>query len=316
MTAFPDLPFAPWQDTCATLHMVCQIVGKYRLAHTPWQIHSWHATLYPTARGLTTGLIPDPQVPTTVTIDIATGAVRVEALGGAMAEVPLRPMSIAGFFEAFARALKTVGATPRLHGAPNEVVDPVPFAQDAAERPLDLEAVRRYHRALVAITAVYEVFRAGFLGKSSPVHLFWGSFDLAVTRFSGAPAPKHPGGIPALPDAVTHEAYSHAVTSTGFWPGGNGADEAMFYAYAYPTPDGFSDGPIAPAEARWDAALGEFLLPYAAVARADDPAATLLAFMDHAFVAAARRAGWDEALDAPFGKPRVVRPLDWRRARG
>jgi Family of unknown function (DUF5996) len=195
-----------------------------------------------------------------------------------------------------------------IHGAPNEVPDPVPFAQDAATRPYDREAVQRFHQALVRIDRVFTRFRTGFLGKVSPVHLFWGSFDLAVTRFSGRGAPLHPGGVPALPDAVTQEAYSHEVSSAGFWPGGGGVDEPMFYSYAYPVPDGFADRPVAPAAARFDQALGEFLLPYEAVRTSSDPEGDLMRFLQSTYEVAAETAGWErQAVECSFGVPRVPR---------
>lgn len=310
MNAWPLLPFEPWAQTCDALHMFTQIVGKYRLAHTPWINHSWHAVLYPTPRGLTSGLISDPAVPTQATFDFVEGVVRVEAAGGARAEMALEPMSVAAFFERFCDTVARAGGTPTIHGAPNEVADAVPFSEDRAGRPFDIEAVRRWHRALLSVSGVFEIFRSAYIGKVSPVHLFWGSFDLAVTRFSGRTAPRHPGGIPALPDAVTWEAYSHEVASAGFWPGGGGADEAMFYAYAYPTPEGFGAEPIAPAAAYWDETLGEFLLPYSAVAQADDPAGALLSFLEAGYRAAAKTGEWPSAaLEAPYGVPRVPRPV-------
>ncbi|WP_420391577.1 DUF5996 family protein [Acuticoccus sp.] len=310
MSRWPEIPYAPWQETCRALHLYCQIIGKYRLAHTPWINHSWHATLYPTPRGLTTGTIHDPAVPTEVRLDVHEGAVIVEAMGGQRAHVALGPMSVADFFDRFRDAVRSVGGTPTIDGAPNEVPDPTPFREDCDGRPYDGEEVRRWHRALASVAGVLEEFRSGWLGKVSPVHLFWGSFDLAVTRFSGREAPRHPGGMAALPDAVTWEAYSHEVSSAGFWPGGGGVDEAMVYAYAYPTPEGFGAMPVAPAAARYDETLGEFLLPYEALARSDTPRDDLLAFLDATYRAAAERGGWHAApLEAPRGVPRVPRPV-------
>ena len=309
MSDWPSIPYAPWAETCTALHLMTQIVGKYRLAHTPWQNHSWHATLYVVPRGLTTGPVHEPGGCLTVTFDFVEMAVVVETDGGDRRSFGLGPTSIAAFLSRLGDAIGAVGGTFDIHGAPNELPDPVPFEEDAAQRPWDAEAVRRFHGALLRIVPVFERFRTGYLGKSSPVHLFWGSFDLAVTRFSGRPAPLHPGGFPHLPDAVTREAYSHEVSSAGFWPG-MGAGEPMFYSYAYPSPEGFRDRPAGPASAYWDDGLGEFLLPYEAVRQADDPTATLLDFLRATYEAAAETGGWDrETLDAPMGVPGVPRPV-------
>jgi hypothetical protein len=309
---WPDIPYHPWRETCAALHLYAQVVGKYRLAHAPWLNHSWHATLYVDARGLTTSLVPDgPGGGVEVAFDLIGHAVRGAATDGRTASFPLGPMSVAAFHGRFLDLIRALGGAPRLHGRPNEVPDPVPFAEDRAERPYDAAAVTRFFRALVAVDRALRRFRTGWLGKASPVHLFWGSFDLAVTRFSGRPAPPHPGGIPALPDAVTREAYSHEVSSAGFWPGGGGTvDFPAFYSYAYPAPAGFADAPVAPREAHWDKALGEFLLPYEAVRRSADPEATLLAFLESTYRAAADLGGWDRAaLECAPGEPRRPRPL-------
>ena len=219
-------------------------------------------------------------------------------------------MSVADFLARTREAVEALGGAFAIHGRPNEVPDPVPFAEDRAERPYDREAVERFHRALLRIVPVMERFRTGFLGKVSPVHLFWGSFDLAVTRFSGRAAPPHPGGFPGLPDAVTREAYSHEVSSAGFWPGGNGVEEATFYSYAYPAPEGFEERPVEPEAARWDADLGEFLLPYEAVRTSPDPEAALMRFLQTTYEAAADAGGWDRAaLECEIGRPRVPRAV-------
>ena len=220
-------------------------------------------------------------------------------------------MSVAGFLDRTRRAVEAAGGTFAIHGAPNEVPDAIPFADDARPRPYEADAVRCFHGALLRIVPVFEHFRTAFLGKVSPVHLFWGSFDLAVTRFSGRPAPLHPGGFPNLPDAVTREAYSHEVSSAGFWPGGGGKDEAMFYSYAYPTPDGFAQRPVEPRAASWDAGLGEFLLPYEAVRASGDPEGTLMAFLQSTYAAAAETASWDrQALECGMQQPRVPRAVE------
>ncbi|WP_374406398.1 DUF5996 family protein [Pelagerythrobacter sp.] len=298
---WPTIPFAPWKDSCAALHLYTQIVGKYRLAHTPWVNHSWHATLYINADGLTTGLIPDgPGV--TVQFDLHRQRLVASCPTGKSDGFPLEPMSVAAFDSRFRQTIAALGGSPEYHGFPNELPKAVPFAEDTAARPWDAEAVSRFHRALVRIDAVFNEFRTGFLGKVSPVHLFWGSFDVAVTRFSGKPAPLHPGGIPNLPDAVTREAYSHEVSSAGFWPGGGGIDEPCFYSYAYPTPEGFAEQSVKPAAARFDKDLGEFVLPYEAVRSAADPRAALLEFLESTFAAAATLADWDDGLTCAMGR--------------
>jgi hypothetical protein len=309
--AWPVLSYGEWQETCAALHLWSQIIGKYRLAHTPWINHSWHATLYVTPRGLTTGPVPDPCGTVTISLDLCEHALLADAESGATARFPLEPMSIAAFFERTNRAIAALGGSPSMHDSPNEVPDAVRFPDDTRERPYDPDAVERFHRALLRVARVFEHFRTSFLGKVSPVHLFWGAFDLAVTRFSGRRAPLHPGGMPNLPDAVTREAYSHEVSSAGFWPGGGGVDEAMFYSYAYPEPKGFRERPVAPDGARYDGSLGEFLLSYEAVRTADDPDEALMRFLHTTYEAAADCAGWDRAaLECEPGRPLVPRPLE------
>jgi Family of unknown function (DUF5996) len=306
---WPDIPFEAWQDTCSALHLYCQIVGKYRLARTPWVNHSWHATFYVTARGLSTSLIPDASG-IEITFDLVKHAVIGEAADGHRAEIPLGPMCVAEFHRQFSNMVRRLGGAPEFDGRPNEVPDPIPFRHDWQRRPYDAEAVTRFFEALVSINRVFARFRTSFIGKVSPVHLFWGSFDLAVTRFSGRPAPLHPGGVPALPDEVTREAYSDEVSSAGFWPGGGGVDFPAFYSYAYPTPKGFADAQVAPAGAYFDKKLGEFLLPYEAVRTASDPEQALLAFLKSTYQAAADLAGWDrDALECPVGQPRRPRAL-------
>jgi hypothetical protein len=307
---WPDIPYLAWQGTCAALQLYCQIVGKYRLAHAPWVNHSWHATLYVDATGLTTGLIPDgPGL--TMQFDLQRQLLTGSNAEGARQSFVLEPMSVAEFDERFKELVLLLGGDPSYHGFPNELPHATPFAEDSEQRPWDAEAVARFHRALVRIDAVFQLYRTGFLGKVSPVHLFWGSFDLAVTRFSGRRAPLHPGGIPNLPDPVTREAYSHEVSSAGFWPGGGGIDEPCFYSYAYPTPPEFAEQPVEPSVARFDPALGEFVLPYAAVRESDHPEAVLMDFLASTYRAAASSANWDTAaLDCATGVPRVPRAID------
>lgn len=313
--AWPAIPFAPWADTCTALHLWCQILGKYRLAHTPWMNHSWHATLYVTPRGLTTGPVHEVGGGcVTLTLDLVDHRMMAEADGGAREGFALEAMSVADFHDRTRRTVEAVGGAFDIHGSPNELPEAVPFARDADERPYDADAVRRFHGALLRMVPVFERFRTGFIGKGSPVHLFWGSFDLAVTRFSGRAAPPHPGGFPNLPDAVTREAYSHEVSSAGFWPGGRNPDgstnEAMFYSYAYPTPGGFAERAVEPDAASWNADLGEFVLPYREVAASDDPAAALMAFLHSTYAAAADAGRWDrDALECAVQEPRVPRPV-------
>ena len=307
---WPVLDYAQWRDTGAAVHLWSQIAGKYRLAHTPWVNHSWHGTLYLTTRGLTTGLVPDPAGAVTLDFDFRAHRFVASAESGAIQAFPLESMSVAEFLERAQHSIEAVGGTPVVHHSPNEVPDPAPFESDLQRRPYDAEAVERFHRALLRIERVFSRFRTSFLGKVSPVHLFWGAFDLAVTRFSGRPAPLHRGGIPHLPDGVTREAYSHEVSSAGFWPGGNGVEEAMFYSYAYPESPGFSTWPVAPSSAFYRSDLGEFLLPYEAVRSAHDPQAVLLQFLNSTYEAAAECAHWDRrALECELGRPRVPRAL-------
>lgn len=308
---WPAIAYDEWRDTCSALHLWSQIAGKYRLAHTPWLNHSWHATLYLTPRGLTTGSVPDGSRTITLDFDFCEQRFVARADGGATEAFLLEPMSVADFFGRARQAISAVGGSPQIHGAPNEIPDAIAFADDLKMRPYDAGAVRRFHQALLHVERVFSRFRTSFVGKVSPVHLFWGAFDLAVTRFSGRRAPLHPGGFPGLPDTVTREAYSHEVSSAGFWPGGGGVDEAMFYSYAYPAPDGFKDRKVEPKSAFFDAGLGEFLLPYAAVRAASDPEETLMRFLRSTYEAAAESGRWDRsALECVPGRPLVPRPVE------
>lgn len=292
-STWPELPYAAWADTCTTLHLWMQIVGKVRLAKSPWVNHSWHATLYVTCRGLTTSPIPDGRRQFQIDFDFVDHRLLVTTSDGDARSLALAPMTVADFHERFLALLAELGIPVRIHGAPNEVPDPIPFSRDRTHAAYDAAYVHRFWQVLVQADRVFREFRARFTGKCSPVHLFWGSNDLAVTRFSGRPAPRHPGGIPHLPDAVTREAYSQEVSSAGFWPGGGPVDHAAFYAYAYPVPSGFGEHPVAPAAAYYDGTLGEFLLPYDAVRTAPDPDATLLDFLQSTYEAAATLARWD-----------------------
>ena len=308
-TIWPEIPFVAWRETCAALHLYSQVVGKYRLARTPWVNHSWHATFYVDARGLSTSLVPDG-AGIEIIFDLVNHIVIGEAADGRRADIRLGPMSVADFHARFRALVEKLGGTPDFDGRPNEIADAIPFRDDKQVRPYDADAVTRFFHALVAVSRVLLRFRTGFIGKVSPVHLFWGSFDLAVTRFSGRTAPRHPGGVPNLQDAVVHEAYSHEVSSAGFWPGGGAIDYPAFYSYAYPTPEGFGTSRVRPAAAFFSQDLGEFLLPYDAVRTAADPDAVLLEFLQSTYEAAANLAHWDRAsLECQLGKPGVPRPI-------
>ena len=298
---WPAIPYSKWQSTASALHLYLQIVGKYRLARSPWVNHSWHATFYVTPRGLTTSLVPDVTGGIEVTFDLVDHVVRAACHSGRVLSFPLQPMTVADFHGRFTGMISELGGTATFHGVPNELPDATPFVEDAAPRPYDADAVERFHQALVSVSHVFQEFRTGFHGKVSPVHLFWGSFDLAVTRFSGRRAPLHPGGIPNLPDDVTREAYSHEVSSAGFWAGGGPIDDAAFYAYAYPQPEGFAEAAVQPDAATYNKEFGEFILPYEAVRTSQDPQATLFAFLESTYEAAASLGNWDRSQEYPRG---------------
>ena len=305
---WPRLDYLSWRETCSALHLYLQVAGKYRLAHTPWLNHSWHATFYVTPRGLTSSPIPDGSG-IEILFDFHDHAVSGTSGDGRTASFALGATTVAAFHADFVRLVSALGGTPIFDGQPNEVPNPVPFREDLRDRPYDRDAARRFHQALLATDRVFKTFRTSFLGKSSPVHLFWGSFDLAVTRFSGRRAPLHPAGIPALPDDVAQEAYDREVSSAGFWPGGGGIDYPAFYAYAYPTPTGFRSAAVRPDAAFWHDAMGEFILPYEAVQSAADPDGALLAFLASTYEATADLAGWDrDLLECELGRPGKVRP--------
>jgi hypothetical protein len=292
---WPALPYQSWQDSCATLHLWTQIVGKIRLARTPWVNHSWHVTLYVTPRGLTTSAIPYDGRAFEIDFDFIDQALVIRTSDGRERRLALRPRSVAEFHDALMAALAEVDIRVSIHGRPNEVPDPIPFREDRAHAAYDPDYAERFWRVLLQVDRVFKQFRTRFLGKVSPAHFFWGSFDFAITRFSGRTAPPHPGGIPNLPDAVTREAYSHEVSSAGFWPGGGAIDYPAFYSYAYPAPDGFAAAPVRPEAAFFHEQLGEFILPYDAVRNADSPDAMLLEFLQSTYEAAANAAKWDRA---------------------
>jgi len=305
--SWPALPYEPWSDTLATLHMWTQIVGKIRTALVPWTCHSWHVTLYPTARGLTTSPMHHAGRTLQIDFDILQHRLIVDAAAAGVRTMKLEPRSVASFHAELMAHLHDLGASVAINTTPSEVEDPVPFDEDAIHESYDAEAVERFWQVLSQSARMLTAFRARFLGKCSPVHFFWGSFDLAVTRFSGRPAPPHPGGIPNLPDWITREAYSHEVCSAGFWPGGPQSPAPAYYAYAYPVPDGLADAAVAPAAAFYSEEMREYFLPYDAVREAEDPAAALLAFLQTTYDVIADRAGWDRsALEVPEGYPRAI----------
>jgi Family of unknown function (DUF5996) len=307
---WPQLPLAAWRDTCATLHLWSQIVGKIRMARTPWLNHSWHVALYVTPNGLTTSPIPDGARTFQIDFDFIKHALQISTSDGANRHLALAGHSVASFFNAVMAALAELGIHVAIDDMPNELPDPIRFSVDNLHKSYDPDAVRRFLQILVNADRVFKEFRTGFLGKASPVHFFWGSFDLAVTRFSGRGAPRHPGGVPHLSDAVACEAYSHEVSSAGFWPGSAAIDYPAFYSYAYPEPEGFRSTPVRPDAAFFSEPLGEFILPYDAVRTADDPDQALLAFLESSYEAAAIAAKWDRnALECALGKPGVVRKI-------
>jgi hypothetical protein len=307
---WPELPVAAWRETYATLHLWTQIVGKIRLSRAPWLNHSWHVVLYVTARGLTTSPIPDGTRTFQIDFDFIDHLLRISRSDGATRQFALAGQSVASFYASVMAALGELGIHLAIDEMPNELPEPIRFSQDKLHASYDPDAVRRFFQILVNVDRVFRQFRTGFLGKASPVHFFWGSFDLAVTRFSGRRAPRHPGGVPYLSDEVACEAYSHEVSSAGFWPGSGAIDYAAFYSYAYPEPAGFRTAPVRPDAAFFSEALGEFVLPYDAVRTAAQPDQALLEFLQSTYEAAANCAKWDrDALECALGQPGVVRQI-------
>ncbi|MEM9383223.1 MAG: DUF5996 family protein [Planctomycetota bacterium] len=311
-TPWPALPSGDWTDTLETLHLWTQVVGKIRMVRSPWVNHGWSVPLYVTSRGLTTSLVPYGSEAFELAFDFFDHELVLTTTTGEKRVVALAPRSVAAFYREVMGAMDSVGMPVEIHATPSEIADAIPFPDDDTHDSYDGEHAQALWRALIQIDRVLKRFRGHYLGKASPVHFFWGSFDLAVTRFSGRTAPPHPGGIPNFPDEVAREAYSHEVTSCGFWPGNRESATPIFYAYAYPTPDGFSEAKVEPAEAFWLEALGEFALPYDAVREATDPDATLMSFLESTHAAAAGLAGWerdDLECIAPHGP-------DWWHTRG
>lgn len=290
---WPKLPLEQWQDTYETLHLWSQIVGKIRLSQMPWINHSWHIPLYVSVRGLTTSLIPYGTRAFEIEFNFFDHRLDITSSNGGRYSFDLEPMSVAAFYRKIADGLAEMDIEFSIWSFPVELPDPIQsFANNETQAAYDADAVERFWRVLLQVHRVFTVFRSRFIGKVSPVHFFWGAFDLAVTRFSGRTAPKHPGGAPNCADWVMEEAYSHEVSSAGFWPGA-GLGEAAFYAYAYPSPDGFSEYPVRPETAYFHKDLGEFVLPYEAVRQADSPDEALLEFLQCTYEAAADLAGWD-----------------------
>jgi hypothetical protein len=307
---WPALEYLDWRDTLATLHLWTQVVGKVRLALTPWLNHGWHVPLYVHPRGLRTSTMHLGSRMLEIDFDFVGHRLVVLVSGEPIRGFALEPMSVAEFYRRVMSELQSAGIEVEINTLPNEVPSPIRLPEDEIHASYDPAAVQRFWSALMHADRVFQLFRTCFLGKSSPVHFFWGSFDLAVTRFSGRPAPPHPGGVPGLPDSVTREAYSHEVSSAGFWPGSDAYQHAAFYSYAYPTPEGFAHAPVQPAGAFWSPELGEWLLPYEAVRSASDPDGVLLTFLQSTYRAAARLGQWDRSLDCRIGVPGRPRPLN------
>jgi hypothetical protein len=302
--AWPSLPLEAWSDTLATLHLWTQIVGKVRLAQTPWTNHSWHVTLYVTPRGLTTSPIAHGNRSFSIDFDFCDDRLVVRTSDGAVGGFPLEPQSVATFYRRLKEELGKLALDVRIDPWPNEIADPIRFDRDETHRSYDAEYAHRFWRILVETERVLKTFRARFIGKCSPIHFFWGAADLAVTRFSGRTAPEHPGGIPHLPEWVAKEAYSHEVSSCGFWAGGGPVAYPAFYSYAYPEPPGFAVAPVLPEAAHYNKDLREFLLPYDAVRTAASPDDALLAFAQSTYDAAANLGKWDRgALERDLVPP-------------
>ena len=306
---WPELEYAEWRETALALQLWLQIAGKVRLALTPWLNHSWQVPFYVTARGLSTSPIPCDGHAFDLEFDFHAHRLVGRHSSGAQAEFPLEPMPVADFYRKMMVLLDILNVRAKITHEPSELVDAIPFEQDRAPRPYDSRRVEYFFRALVNADQQFKLFRTAFLGKASPVHFFWGGFDLAVTRFSGRRAPLHPGGIPGLSDRVTREAYSHEVSSAGFWPGNDAYPHAAFYSYAYPEPNGFRDATM-PDGAAYEKQLGEFILPYDAVRRSTDPEKLMMDFLQASYAAAADLGKWDRAgLDCTIGIPAKPRPV-------
>ena len=294
MSGLPELRIARDHDTLSLLHLASQMLGKIRVAHSPWVNHGWHATLRPAANGLVTlPTVASSGRTFTLAIDLCSDGIALRVSDGAADLIPFAGKSVAELHSELIAMLDLHGLPSSFHGTPNEIPDAIPFARDHQPRNYDPDSARRLHQALQRVVPIFERFRAGFIGKCSPVHFFWGSFDLAVTRFSGRPAPEHPGGVPGLPDRITREAYSQEVSSAGFWASGVTTSEPFFYSYAYPEPPGFRDSRLP--VGGWSADWQEFTLGYDDLRRSDDPETTLSAFLHSTYESAADLAAWKRA---------------------
>jgi hypothetical protein len=310
-SAWPELPYSAWKDTYATLHLWTQIVGKIRLAQTPWLNHSWHVVLYVSSRGLTTSPIPYGNRTFQLDFDFLNHVLLASTDEGSVRQIGLFSRPVADFYADVMRSLAELGVRVRINDMPNELPEPIRFSEDRIHAFYEPDYAERHWRILAQVERVLFQFRTSFIGKCSPVHFFWGSFDLAITRFSGRRAPLHPGGVPHLPDAVAQEAYSHEVSSAGFWPGNDAIPYPAFYAYAYPEPPGFAQAPIRPAEAFYSGDLSEYILPYDAVRSADNPERVLMEFLTSTYQAVALLGKWDRtALECADGVPRRPRAID------
>jgi len=290
---WPELDYAKGKETYETLHLWSQIVGKIKLAQMPWINHSWHIALLVNTQGLTTGTLPAGNLYFQMDFNFIKHQLEISTSNGEYAHISLKDLSVAGFYHKVMVNLKEFGINVEINTTPNELVDPLPLDVDEVHCTYDSDQALKLHKALLNVNAVFNQFRAEFIGKSSPSHFFWGSFDLAVTRFSGRTAPKHPGGVPNLPDWVAQEAYSHEVSSSGFWPGNEMVPFAAFYNYSYPEPNGFKETRINPDGNYYKVEMGEYLLPYADIQKAEDPEALLLEFLHSTYNAAADLANWD-----------------------
>src|SRR5436305_3056170 len=292
---WPSLDYSAWRETCGTLQLWTQIAGKIRLALGPWINHSWGVTLYVTARGLTTSLIPYGTRAFEIEFDFIRHQLRITTAEGDERAIKLQPQSVASFYRAVMSKLRELAIEVQIGMRPNETLEAIPFDRDEKHAAYDPQYANRLRRVLLQDDRAFKEHRSRFCGKCSPVHFFWGSFDLAVTRFSGRPAPPHPGGIPHLPDAVTREAYSQEVSSLGFWPGNDQMPIPIFYSYAYPEPKGFAEAKVRPAAASYNGQLHEFVLPYEEVRRASSPDEAILQFAESTYDAASTLANWDRA---------------------
>src|SRR5437763_4094479 len=292
-SVWPELNYADWKETCATLHMWTQIVGKIRLKLSPWTNHSWHVTLYLTSRGLTTSPIPHGSATFEIRFDFIDHQLRILKSDGGQRSLELKARGVADFYKAIMATLNELDLAVKIDITPNEIPNPIPFDRDEQHRSYDPEYANRFWRVLVQVDRVFKEFRSRFCGKCSPVHFFWGAPDLAVTRFSGRPAPPHPGGFPHMPDAVAREAYSQEVSSLGFWPGADVMPQAIFYSYAYPEPKGFSEAKAKPDAVSYNAQFHEFVLPYDAVRTSKSPDDAILDFAQSTYDAASTLSNWD-----------------------